>query len=344
MPYFKRKNVSLVVRLNKPYYDAKKFTQHGIDHMDLYFLDGSNPPEPILNKFIARCEETLGAVAVHCKAGLGRTGTCIAAYLMKHYRITAEEIIGWMRVTRPGSVIGPQQHFLREIQPRMWREGELMRTRLSAQPKMLLPAVEKERTGGENVSRPGTGSSLREREKRTTTTTTTTPTTTAISASVSLSSTGSPLRAPAASPLSAGYLRPSSRGHSRPGSSLSASLSSPQQQQQQQGQGQGQIGSERDDEATQGDLLRLRRQQHLQQTAKYSLSASLSASATSSSTTSTSTPSTNSGRSALSAGAGSPVGSGRPPTISASPGAVESPSRPQSRSRLSGLLSSWKNN
>jgi hypothetical protein len=36
--YFKRKNVALVVRLNKPYYDAKKFTSQGIDHMELYFI------------------------------------------------------------------------------------------------------------------------------------------------------------------------------------------------------------------------------------------------------------------------------------------------------------------
>jgi protein-tyrosine phosphatase len=74
LSYFKKKNVTLVIRLNKSYYDAKKFMNHGIDHMDLYFLDGSNPPENILTKFIAKCEETPGAVAVHCKAGLGRTG------------------------------------------------------------------------------------------------------------------------------------------------------------------------------------------------------------------------------------------------------------------------------
>lgn len=68
-----------------------------------------------------------GAIAVHCKAGLGRTGTCIGAYLMKHYRFTAREAIGWMRVCRPGSVIGPQQEFLESIQTRMWEEGEAFR-------------------------------------------------------------------------------------------------------------------------------------------------------------------------------------------------------------------------
>ena len=38
------------------------------------------------------------------------------------------------RVCRPGSVIGPQQHFLLEMQQRMWAEGEAYRRRISAPP------------------------------------------------------------------------------------------------------------------------------------------------------------------------------------------------------------------
>jgi cell division cycle 14 len=71
----------------------------------------------------------IGAVAVHCKAGLGRTGSCIGAYVMKHWGFTAAEFIGWTRVCRPGSVIGPQQHYLEEIQARMWADGEAFRRR-----------------------------------------------------------------------------------------------------------------------------------------------------------------------------------------------------------------------
>ncbi|RHY35519.1 hypothetical protein DYB32_000043 [Aphanomyces invadans] len=116
VPYFKKMNVTLVVRLNDKCYDRNRFVSAGIDHLDLYYPDGTNAPMHILKQFIEASERTPGAVAVHCKAGLGRTGTCIGCYMMKHEQFTAREVIGWLRLCRPGSVIGPQQDFMEEVQ------------------------------------------------------------------------------------------------------------------------------------------------------------------------------------------------------------------------------------
>ena len=38
---------------------------------------------------------------MHCKAGLGRTGTLIACYALKHYYFPAAALIGWVRIARP---------------------------------------------------------------------------------------------------------------------------------------------------------------------------------------------------------------------------------------------------
>ncbi|XP_059425342.1 dual specificity protein phosphatase CDC14AB isoform X6 [Carassius carassius] len=128
-PYFRKHNVTTIVRLNKKIYDAKRFTDASFDHYDLFFVDGSTPSDVITRRFLHVCESTDGAVAVHCKAGLGRTGTLIGCYLMKHYRFTAAEAIAWIRICRPGSIIGPQQHHLEEKQASLWAHGDIHRSK-----------------------------------------------------------------------------------------------------------------------------------------------------------------------------------------------------------------------
>jgi hypothetical protein len=43
---------------------------------------------------------------------------------MKHYRFKAADFIGWIRIARPGSILGPQQHFLVEIEKLMFEKGK----------------------------------------------------------------------------------------------------------------------------------------------------------------------------------------------------------------------------
>nr|XP_012642692.1 dual specificity protein phosphatase CDC14B isoform X4 [Microcebus murinus] len=133
IPYFKNHNVTTVIRLNKRMYDAKRFVDAGFDHHDLFFADGSTPTDAIVKEFLDICENAEGAIAVHCKAGLGRTGTLIACYIMKHYKMTAAETIAWIRICRPGSVIGPQQQFLVTKQSSLWLEGDYFHQKLRGQ-------------------------------------------------------------------------------------------------------------------------------------------------------------------------------------------------------------------
>lgn len=122
--YCKSNNVSMIVRLNKACYNADHFVRGGIKHLDLFYPDGGLPPQAILEKFLHEAAACPSAIGVHCKAGLGRTGTCIGAYMMKHYRVTARECIAWMRLARSGCVLGPQQQYLVSLQDAMWKAGE----------------------------------------------------------------------------------------------------------------------------------------------------------------------------------------------------------------------------
>ena len=125
--YFKAKGVTAVVRLNRALYDGRRFADGGFSMHELYFPDGSCPPEPLLARFLELAESEPGALAIHCKAGLGRTGVLICSYLIKHFGFSAEEAIGYIRVVRPGSVIGLQQNYLVAHAARLQEEGRAFR-------------------------------------------------------------------------------------------------------------------------------------------------------------------------------------------------------------------------
>jgi cell division cycle 14 len=114
---FKQLGVKAVVRLNEvETYDKMEFEKEGIKVHDLQFDDCTTPPGHMVDRFIRLVDETKGLVAVHCLAGLGRTGTLISLWIMTHLGWSARDCIAWLRIVRPGSVLGSQQQYLVECQ------------------------------------------------------------------------------------------------------------------------------------------------------------------------------------------------------------------------------------
>jgi hypothetical protein len=123
-PTLERLGVTCVVRLNDAdAYDAGELERRGIRHHDLFFDDCAVPSAAVARRFFAICDGAEGRVAVHCRAGLGRTGTLIALWLMRREGFGAAEAMGWLRIVRPGSVIGRQQEYLLAVEARGRAEG-----------------------------------------------------------------------------------------------------------------------------------------------------------------------------------------------------------------------------
>lgn len=68
LKYFEERGVKLVVRLNNMLYDRATFLERNIDHVELFFEDGTNPTDEIVRSFIDMSDRVIGAggvVAVH---------------------------------------------------------------------------------------------------------------------------------------------------------------------------------------------------------------------------------------------------------------------------------------
>lgn len=132
--YFKKNNVTTIIRLNEAAYNSKmwefpgflSFPLHLIDFplssfigcgfqfYDLQFPDCTAPSFDLVQRFLEIAECAPGAIAVHCLAGLGRTGTLIASYMIKHYTMTAYDAAAWCRLCRYGSIVSAQLDFLKK--------------------------------------------------------------------------------------------------------------------------------------------------------------------------------------------------------------------------------------
>jgi len=114
----KELGVTAVIRLNeKESYPREDMVNAGLRLYDIEFPANSVPSSAIIDEFLDICAKE-AVVAVHCRTGLGRTGTVMARYFMKIHGFKAREAIAWLRVIMPGSIRGAQQDYLVECEAR----------------------------------------------------------------------------------------------------------------------------------------------------------------------------------------------------------------------------------
>jgi len=121
------------------------FEQANVEVRSSSFDDGSVPPQTLTRDFLKQCrahhgqsleDRQLNPIAVHCKAGLGRTGVMLGLYATDHYEIDGQSFHGWVRMCRPGTVqTTEQERYLRKMVP-----GGKKNRSLSEAVSSMLPA------------------------------------------------------------------------------------------------------------------------------------------------------------------------------------------------------------
>jgi atypical dual specificity phosphatase len=103
--------ISLLIVLTDRAHDADALAAAGLRQLHLPVRDFAAPTPVQLDAGVQAIEAELragGEVAVHCRAGLGRTGTLLACYLVAQ-GLSAECAIARVRRCRPGSIESWQQ-------------------------------------------------------------------------------------------------------------------------------------------------------------------------------------------------------------------------------------------
>ena len=104
---FRRERVGAIVSLTEEALDRGVVVSYGIRYLHLPVGDMMAPSVEEIDRFVAfagGCIEERLPVVVHCRAGMGRTGTMLACYLVGQNIMNPFEAVVEVRRVRPGSI------------------------------------------------------------------------------------------------------------------------------------------------------------------------------------------------------------------------------------------------
>lgn len=149
-----RHGVGLIIRLNRDRFTicpgspggygeaSSQYTQMlnnaGVKMRSYEFADGGVPSDRMLSQFLDDIHswKTNGGmnqvIAIHCRAGLGRTAVMVGAYVTSQWNFSGSSFHAWTRMCRPGSVQTlAQERFVRQY-PIAWQPPKASKMKTSA--------------------------------------------------------------------------------------------------------------------------------------------------------------------------------------------------------------------